>query len=540
MAKQILYQDAARQKILAGIVKMSKAVKATLGPTGKNVVLDKSFGAPTVTKDGVSVAKEIELPDKFENMGAQLVKQVASKTSDTAGDGTTTATLLAEAIYTEGLKAVAAGYNPVELKRGIDAAVAAVAGELEGLSKPCKTKEDITSVASISANNDPEIGKIIAEALEAVGKDGVVTVEESKGLDTHVEVVEGMEFDKGYLSPYFVNKPAEMKAVLDDAYILIYEKKLANIREFLPVLEQIAQTGKPLLVIAEEVEGEALAALVVNRIRGVLNCCAVKAPGFGDRRKAMLSDIAVMTGGKFISEDLGLKLELVKVSDLGRAKSVKVDKDNTTIIEGAGNKKDIQARIAQIRKQIEATTSDYDREKLEERLAKLSGGVAKINVGAATEVDMKQKKARVEDALHAARAAAEEGIVPGGGVALIRCEDAVEKARKSLDGDAKFGADIVKKALAWPLMTIAANSGADAGVIVDKVRNGKGPFGYDAAKDEFTDLVKAGVIDPRKVTRLAIENAASVAGLLLTMETAVTELPKEEDEAGKAAEGAVH
>ncbi len=539
MAKQLLYQDAARQKVLAGIVKMSKTVKATLGPTGKNVVLDKSFGAPTVTKDGVSVAKEIELPDKFENMGAQLVKQVASKTSDTAGDGTTTATLLAEAIYTEGLKAVAAGYNPVELKRGIDMAVAAVAAELAGLSKPCKTKEDITSVASISANNDPEIGKIIADALEAVGKDGVVTVEESRGLDTHVEVVEGMEFDKGYLSPYFVNKPTEMKAVLDDALILIYEKKLANIREFLPVLEQVAQTGKPLLVIAEEIEGEALAALVVNRIRGVLNCCAVKAPGFGDRRKAMLSDIAVMTGGKFISEDLGLKLEQVKIGDLGRAKSIKVDKDNTTIIEGAGNKKDIQARIAQIRKQIETTTSDYDREKLEERLAKLSGGVAKINVGAATEVDMKQKKARVEDALHAARAAAEEGIVPGGGVALIRCEDAVEKVRKSLEGDAKFGADIIKKALAWPLMTIAANSGADAGVIVDKVRNGKGSYGYDASKGEYTDLVKAGVIDPRKVTRLAIENAASVSGLLLTMETAITELPKDDDAVGKAAEGAV-
>ena len=540
MAKQLLYQDAARQKILAGIVKMSKAVKATLGPTGRNVVLDKSFGSPTVTKDGVTVAKEVELPDKFENMGAQLIKQVASKTSDTAGDGTTTATLLAEAIYTEGLKAVAAGYNPVELKRGIDAAVTAIAGSLEGLAKPCKTKEDITSVASISANNDPEIGKIIADALEAVGKDGVVTVEESKGLETHVEVVEGMEFDKGYLSPYFVNKPAEMKAVLEDALILIYEKKLANIREFLPVLEQVAQAGKPLLVIAEEVEGEALAALVVNRLRGVLQCCAVKAPGFGDRRKAMLSDIAVMTGGKFISEDLGLKLEHVKIADLGRAKTVKVDKENTTVIEGAGSKKDIQARIAQIRKQIETTTSDYDREKLQERLAKLAGGVAKINVGAATEVDMKQKKARVEDALHAARAAAEEGIVPGGGVALIRCEDAVEDVRKSLQGDAKFGADIVKRALAWPLTTIATNGGADAGVVVDKVRSGKGAYGYDASKGEYTDLVKAGVIDPRKVTRLAIENAASVSGLLLTMETAVTELPKEEDEGGKAAEGAVH
>ena len=540
MAKQLLYQDAARQKILAGIVKMSKAVKATLGPTGKNVVLDKSFGAPTVTKDGVTVAKEIELPDKFENMGAQLIKQVASKTSDTAGDGTTTATLLAEAIYTEGLKAVAAGYNPVELKRGIDAAVAAAGGELEKLSKPCKTREDISAVASISANNDPAIGKIIADALDKVGKDGVVTVEESKGLETAVEVVEGLQFDKGYLSPYFVNKPAEMTCVLEDALILIYEKKLANIREFLPVLEQVAQAGKPLLIIAEEVEGEALAAMVVNRLRGVLNCCAVKAPGFGDRRKAMLADIAVMTGGKFISEDLGLKLETVKLGDLGRAKTIKIDKENTTVIEGAGDRKDIQARIGQLRKQIEATTSDYDREKLEERLAKLSGGVAKINVGAATEVEMKQKKARVEDALHAARAAAEEGIVPGGGVALLRCEDAVEAARKKLEGDARFGADIVRKALAWPLSTIAANSGADPGVVVDKVRNGKGAFGFDAAKGEYADLVKAGVIDPRKVTRLALENAASVAGLLLTMETAVTELAKDEDEGEKAVEGAVH
>jgi chaperonin GroEL len=540
MSKQILYQEAARRRMLDGIVKMSKAVKATLGPTGKNVVLDKSFGGPTVTKDGVTVAKEIELPDKFENMGAQLIKQVASKTSDTAGDGTTTATLLAEAIYTEGLKAVAAGYNPVELKRGIDAGVAAAAAELKRQEKPCKTREDITSVASISANNDPEIGKIIADALEAVGKDGVVTVEEGKALETKVEVVEGLQFDKGFLSPYFVNKPADMTCVLEDASILIYEKKLANIREFLPVLEQVAQTGKPLLVIAEEVEGEALAALVVNRLRGVLNCCAVKAPGFGDRRKAMLADIATMTGGKFISEDLGLKLEKVTTADLGRAKTVKIDKENTTIIEGAGAKKDLQARITQIRKQIESTTSDYDREKLEERLAKLSGGVAKILVGAATEVEMKQKKARVEDALHAARAAAEEGIVPGGGVALLRCEDAVESCRKGLEGDAKFGADIVRKALSWPLATIAANGGADAGVIVDKVRSGKGAFGFDASKGEFTDLVKAGVIDPRKVTRLALENAASVSGLLLTMETAVTELPKEEDEGGKAVEGAVH
>jgi len=538
MAKQLLYQDDARRKILEGIVKMSRAVKATLGPTGKNVVLDKSFGGPTVTKDGVTVAKEVELPDKFENMGAQMMKQVASKTSDAVGDGTTTATILAEAIYTEGLKAVAAGYNPVELKRGIDAAVAAAGGELEKMSKPCKTKEDITSVAAISANNDPEIGKIIADALEQVGKDGVVTVEEGKALETGVEVVEGLQFDKGYLSPYFVNKPAEMQAVLEDALILIHEKKLANIREFLPVLEQVAQTGQPLLVIAEDVEGEALAALVVNRLRGVLQCCAVKAPGFGDRRKAMLQDIAVLTGGTFISEDLGGKLENVRASDLGRAKSVRIDKDNTTIIEGGGETKDIKARINQIRSAIEATTSDYDREKLEERLAKMAGGVAKINVGAATEVEMKQKKARIEDALHAARAAAEEGIVPGGGVALLRCEGAVGKARAKLEGDAQFGADIVEKALAWPLSTIAENSGADAGVVVEKVREGKGAFGFDASRDEHTDLIKAGVIDPGKVTRLALENAASVAGLLLTMETAITDLPKD-DEEGQAAEGAV-
>ncbi|MHC4916336.1 MAG: chaperonin GroEL [Planctomycetota bacterium] len=538
MAKQLLYQDEARRKVLEGIVKMSKAVKATLGPTGKNVVLDKSFGSPTVTKDGVSVAKEVELPEKFENMGAQMIKQVASKTSDTAGDGTTTATILAEAIYTEGLKAVAAGYNPVELKRGIDAAVGAAKAEMEKMSKPCKTKEDITSVAAISANNDPEIGGIIADALEKVGKDGVVTVEEGKSLETGVETVDGLQFDKGYLSPYFINKPQEMQAVLENTLVLVHEKKLANIREFLPVLEQVAQTGQPLLVIAEDVEGEALAALVVNRLRGVLQCCAVKAPGFGDRRKATLQDIAIVTGGKFISEDLGLKLENVGIADLGRAKMVRVDKENTTIIEGGGESKDIKARIAQIRKSIETTTSDYDREKLEERLAKMAGGVAKINVGAATEVEMKQKKARIEDALHAARAAAEEGIVPGGGVALLRCEAAVEKVRKDLEGDAVFGADIVRRALSWPLGTIAANSGADSGVVVQKVRESKGPVGYDASSGEYADLVKAGVIDPGKVTRLALENAASVAGLLLTTETAITDLPKDEEE-GKATEGAV-
>jgi chaperonin GroEL len=538
MAKQILYQDDARRKILDGVVKMSRAVKATLGPTGKNVVLDKSFGAPTVTKDGVTVAKEVELADKFENMGAQMIKSVASKTSDTAGDGTTTATLLAEAIYSEGLKAVAAGYNPVELKRGIDEAVAAVRAEIEKQSRPCRTREEITSVASISANNDPEIGKIIADALEKVGKDGVVTVEEGKSLDTAVEVVEGMQFDKGYLSPYFINKPQEMQCVLDNALILIYEKKLANIREFLPVLEQVAQSGRPLLVIAEEVEGEALAALVVNRLRGVLQCCAVKAPGFGDRRKAMMQDIAVMTGGKFISEDLGLKLENVKLGDLGQAKTIRADKDNTTIVEGSGEAKDIKSRIQQIRNSIEATTSDYDREKLEERLAKLVGGVAKINVGAATEVEMKQKKARIEDALHAARAAAEEGVVPGGGVALLRCEEAVAKVRSRLKSDARFGADIIQRALVWPISTIAANSGAEAGVVIDKVRGGSGAFGYNAATGEYGDLVKAGVIDPAKVTRLAIENAASVSGLLLTTETAITDLPKEDGD-GKAAEGAV-
>jgi chaperonin GroEL len=538
MAKQLLYQDDARRKILDGIVKMSKAVKATLGPTGKNVILDKSFGGPTVTKDGVSVAKEIELADKFENMGAQMIKQVASKTSDTAGDGTTTATILAEAIYTEGLKAVAAGYNPVELKQGIDAAVKAATGTIESLSKACKTKADIKSVASISANNDPEIGGIIADALERVGKDGVVSVEEGRSLETDVELVEGLQFDKGYLSPYFVNKPQEMQSVLENALVLIYEKKLANIREFLPILEQCAQTGQPLLIIAEDVEGEALAALVVNRLRGTLQCCAVKSPGFGDRRKAMLGDIAVMTGGKFISEDLGLKLENVTIADLGRVKTVRVDKDNTTIIEGAGSLKDIKARITQIRNAIAATTSDYDREKLEERLARMAGGVAKINVGAATEVEMKQKKARIEDALHAARAAAEEGIVPGGGVALLRCEESVGNTRAKVKGDAKFGVDIVKRALIWPLSTIASNSGADAGVVVQKVRDQEGPVGYDASKGEYTDLVKAGVIDPSKVTRLALENAASVAGLLLTTETAITDLPKDGAE-GKAVEGAV-
>jgi chaperonin GroEL len=539
MAKQLLYEDAARRKVLEGIVKMSKAVKATLGPTGKNVLLDKSFGSPTVTKDGVSVAKEIELPDKFENMGAQMIKQVASKTSDTVGDGTTTATILAEAIYTEGLKAVAAGYNPVDLKRGIDAAVTAARVELEKMSKPCKTKEDIKSVASISANNDPDIGGIIADALEKVGKDGVVTVEEGKSLDTNVETVDGLQFDKGYLSPYFVNKPAEMQCVLENALVLIFEKKLANIRDFLPVLEQTAQTGQPLLIIAEDVEGEALAALVVNRLRGTLQCCAVKAPGFGDRRKAMMEDIAIMTGGKFISEDLGLKLESVKLADLGRAKMVRIDKENTTVVEGGGERKDIQARIAQIRKSIDSTTSDYDREKLEERLAKMAGGVAKINVGAATEVEMKQKKARIEDALHAARAAAEEGIVAGGGVALLRCEKIVAKTREELEGDARFGADIVGRSLSWPLATIASNSGADAGVIVQKVRDSKGAVGYDASAGEYSDLVKAGVIDPAKVTRMALENAASVAGMLLTTETAITDLPKDDDQ-GKAAEGAVH
>ncbi len=539
MAKQLLYEDAARRKVLEGIVKMSRAVKATLGPTGKNVILDKSFGAPTVTKDGVTVAKEIELPDKFENMGAQMIKQVASKTSDDAGDGTTTATLLAEAIYTEGLKAVAAGYNPVELKRGIDKAVAAARAELEKTSKPCRTNEDVTSVAAISANNDPEIGKIIANALEKVGKDGVVTVEEGQSLETNVETVDGLQFDKGYLSPYFINKPQEMRVVLENALVLIHEKKLANIREFLPVLEQVAQTGQPLLIIAEDVEGEALAAMVVNRLRGILQCCAVKAPGFGDRRKAMLGDIAAVTGGKFISEDLGLKLENVKITDLGRAKTVRIDKETTTIIEGGGAAGDIKARVKQIRNSIEATTSDYDREKLEERLAKLAGGVAKINVGAATEAEMKQKKARIEDALHAARAAIEEGVVPGGGVALLRCEAPVEAARGKLRGDAKFGADIVKKALAWPLATIAANSGFDAGVVVQKVRESKGATGFDATTGEYTDLIKAGVIDPGKVTRLALENAASVAGMLLTTETAITDLPKDEEE-GKATEGAVH
>ena len=529
MAKQLMYSDESRRKVLDGVRKLSRAVAATLGPTGKNVALDKSYGGPNVTKDGVTVAKEVELEDPFENMGAQMVRQVASKTSDVAGDGTTTATVLAEHIYAEGLKAVAAGYNPVDLKRGIDAAVESVAGSIKALSKPCKTREEIANVAAISANNDPEIGKIVADAIDKVGKDGVVTVEEGKSLETTLDLVEGMQFDKGYLSPYFVTSAADMECVLEDAHILIHEKKISNIREFLPLLEKVAGSGKPLLVIAEDVEGEALAALVVNRLRGVLTCGAVKAPGFGDRRKAMLGDIAVMTGGNFVSEDLGLKLENVQLSDLGRARRLVIDKDTTTIVEGAGSAKDIQARIAQVKGAVDSTTSDYDREKLQERLAKLAGGVAKINVGAATELDMKQKKARIEDALHAARAAAEEGIVPGGGVALLRAAAAVAVRREKLKGDEKQGAAIVERALGSPTRQIAANSGLDGGVVADKVLAAKGAVGFDANTGEITDLVKAGIIDPAKVARTALENAASVAGLLLTTETLVTDLGKDED-----------
>jgi chaperonin GroEL len=499
-------------------------VKVTLGPKGRNVILEKSFGSPTVTKDGVTVAKEIELEDKFENIGAQMVKEVASKTSDTAGDGTTTATVLAQAIYREGSKVVAAGANPMDVKRGIDLAVEEVIKELKKLSKPTKDQKEISQVGKISANNDETIGNIIAEAMNKVGKEGVITVEEAKGMETTLDVVEGMQFDRGYLSPYFVTDPEKMVAVLEDVYILLNEKKISNMKDMLPILEQIAKMGKPLLILSEDVEGEALATLVVNKLRGTLKCCAVKAPGFGDRRKAMLEDIAILTGGRMISEDLGIKLENIKLNDLGKAKRITIDKDNTTIVDGAGDKHDIEARVKQIRAQIEETTSDYDREKLQERLAKIIGGVAVINVGAATETEMKEKKARVEDALNATRAAVEEGIVPGGGVAYLRCLSALDKMK--LEGDMKIGVDLVKRSLEEPIRQIANNAGQEGSVVTEKVRNEKGAFGFDAAQDEYTDMIKAGIIDPTKVVRLALQNAASVASLMITTEAVVAEKPE--------------
>jgi chaperonin GroL len=530
-AKQILFDEAARQKVLRGVELLARTVKVTLGPKGRNVVIDKKFGSPAVTKDGVTVAKEIELSDPYENIGAQLVKEVASKTNDAAGDGTTTATVLAEAVYKEGLKHVTAGANPIYLKRGIDKGVEAAVAELAKISKKVNASEEIRQVATVSANWDAEIGNIIAEALEKVGKDGTVTVEEAKSIETTLDVVEGMQFDKGYISPYFATNAETQEAVLEDAYILIHEKKISNLQEFLPLLQTTAKSGKPLLIIAEDVEGEALAALVVNKIRGTLNVVAVKAPGFGDRRKAILEDIAILTGGRLLSEDLGIKLENVQLSDLGRAKRIVVDKENTTIVEGAGKSSDIQGRVKQIRRQIEETTSDYDREKLQERLAKLAGGVAVINVGAATESEMKEKKQRVEDALHATRAAVEEGIVSGGGVALLRTAKAVDAVINSLEGDEKLGAQIVRRAVEAPLKQLCSNAGIEGAVVVQQVLASKGNNGYNVATGEFEDLVKAGVVDPTKVTRTALQNAASIAGLLLTTEAIITDVPEKKEAA---------
>ncbi|MDR2519337.1 MAG: chaperonin GroEL [Spirochaetaceae bacterium] len=530
MAKQLLFNEDARRRLLAGVEQISKAVKVTLGPKGRNVLLDKKFGAPTVTKDGVSVAKEVELEDPYENMGAQLLKEVATKTNDVAGDGTTTATVLAYSLIKEGLKSVAAGMTPIELKRGIDKAVEIAAAEIKKNSTEIKDKEEISHVASVSANNDSEIGKTIADAMEKVGKDGVITVEESKTMDTTIEFVEGMQFDRGYISGYFVTDRDTMTSVYEDVYILIHDKKISSMKDMLPLLEKIAQSGKPLLIIAEDVDGEALSTLVVNSIRGILKTCAVKAPGFGDRRKAMLEDIAILTGGEVISEELGLKLENSDISQLGKAKTVKIDKDNTTIINGGGKEKDIKDRIAQIKAQIEETASDYDREKLQERLAKLAGGVAVINVGAATEVELKEKKHRVEDALSATRAAIEEGIVPGGEIALIQAAIALEKNMPAgLTDDEKVGFKIVKRALEEPIRQIAENAGLDGAVIADKAKNEKSGVGFDAAKLEWVDMVKAGIIDPAKVTRSALQNAASIASLLLTTECAVTDIPEKKE-----------
>jgi len=536
MAKQLMYSDEARQKLLDGASQLAEAVRVTLGPTGRNVILQKSFGGPTVTKDGVTVAKEIELPDPFENMGAKMVNEVASKTSDVAGDGTTTATILALAVYREGLRQVTAGANPMALKRGVERAVAAAVEHLQGLSASCNTTEKIAQVATISANNDLTIGSLIAEAMEKVGRDGVITVEEGKGTETALEVVEGMQFDKGYISPYFMTELESRTAVLEEPFILVHEKKISNLRDLLPLLERVAQAGKPLLVIAEDVEGEALAALVVNRLRGVLPCCAVKAPGFGDRRKAMLQDMAILSGGETISEDLGLTLESVELSQLGRAERVVIEKDTTTIVGGKGGKADIRNRIVQIRKQIDESTSDYDREKLQERLAKLTGGVAVIKVGAHTESDMKERKARVEDAMHAAKAAAEEGVVPGGGVACLRAIPAVEAVRAKLRGDEKVGADIVARALEEPIRQLASNFGADGSVVAAEVKAMKGARGFEANTGEYVDLVKAGVIDPTKVVRAALQNGARVASLMLTTATLIPELKEEKE----AVEGAVH
>jgi len=529
MAKQLLYQDEGRRKLLSGVEQLARAVKVTLGPKGRNVVIDKKFGSPTITKDGVTVAKEIDLEDPYENMGAQMVKEVAEKTSDIAGDGTTTATVLAEAIYREGLKNVTAGANPMALKRGIEKAVDKVIEELSKLTKPinAKEKKEVAQVASIAANGDTTIGDLIAEAMEKVGKDGVITVEEAKSTATTLELVEGMQFDQGYLSPYFVTDAERMECILEDAYILIHEKKIATLKDLLPLLEKIARSGKPLLIIAEEVEGEALATLVVNNLKRTFVSCAVKAPGYGDRRKAMLEDIAILTGGNAITEDLGIKLENVDLDDLGTAKKVKIDKENTTIVEGAGKQSQVSSRIAQIKKQIDETDSDYDKEKLQERLAKLAGGVAVINVGAATESEMKEKKARVEDALHATRAAVEEGIIPGGGVALIRCIPALDKLK--LEGDEKIGVDIVRRALEEPIRQITENAGLEGSVVVQRVKQEKTNVGYDVSQDDYVDMIEAGVIDPKKVTRSALQNASSIASLLLTTEALIVDKPEKED-----------
>jgi chaperonin GroEL len=534
-AKDIIFSANARGEIAKGLNTLANAVKVTLGPRGRNVVIEKSWGAPTVTKDGVTVAKEVELENKLQNMGAQMMKEVASKTSDTAGDGTTTATVLAQSIFTEGARLVAAGVNPMDIKRGIDASVATIVEELKKLTKPTKGKNEIAQVGTISANGDEAIGKMIADAMEKVGKEGVITVEESKTMESELDVVEGMQFDRGYLSPYFVTDAERMECVLNDAYILIHEKKISSMKDLLPLLEQVAKSGKPLVILAEDVDGEALATLVVNKLRGTIQVCAVKAPGFGDRRKDMLKDIATLTGGQAVTEDLGLKLEGLTLNDLGRAKRVTVDKDNTTIIDGAGKKADIEGRVKTIRRQVEDTTSDYDREKLQERLAKLVGGVAVIRVGAATEVEMKEKKARVEDAMHATRAAVEEGIVPGGGVALLRCQSALDSLK--FDDDRRFGVQIVRRAVEEPLRQIANNAGVDGAIIVSKVKESKGANGYNAATLEYEDLVKAGVIDPTKVVRSALQNAASVAGLMLTTEALVAERPKKDDGAGAGGHG---
>jgi len=533
MPKQLMFDDAARQQILEGLTKLAATVKVTMGPTGRNVILQKSFGSPRVTKDGVTVSKEIELAEPFQNMGAKMVNEVANKTSDVVGDGTTTATVLAEAIYREGLKNVTAGANPMALKRGIDAAVEAAVESIRNQAVKVKGKEDIAKVGTISANGDAEVGQLLAEALEEVGVEGIIEIEEGKSLTTEKEVVEGMQFDKGYISPYFMTNPTTLEAVLEDAYILIYEKKLSNIRDIVPLLEKVVAAGRPLLVIAEDVEGEALAGLVVNKLRGVLNVCAVKAPGFGDRRKALLGDIAILTGGKHISEDLGLKIENVQIEDLGRAKKIVVDKDSCTIIDGAGKKADIKARCEQLRNQIEKTTSDYDREKLQERLAKLAGGVAIIRVGGATEAEVKERKDLVEDAFHATRAAVEEGVVPGGGVAFLRAIEAVQKVRDKVHGDEKIGCDIVARALQAPARQIAENCGEDGAVVVDEIIERGGKIGYDARNREYVDMFKAGILDPAKVTRTALENAASVAGLMLTTQVLITELKADkEEEAG--------